>query len=385
MNQMPKIQQCFDPKLLNAPPEERSKFFEEKVLQHPHLHRASENLWEEVRYAPKSSITLLTGPVASGRTTLARAFWQKFKLEQRQAMDEDRSFIPIVGAAAPAPNPQTNQVAWQTLLNDILGQLGSDLVGGRVYVPPEQFALTGIPLVSRKVSIPAQIQSIARLLEERKTKIVLINQADNLFDMHNPRSVRSAVQSLCQIVQGSDAKLVLCGGYSLASVGEYSGEWLSRSNPIHLRRYDISREEERNAFASSVYGLLSSFPAKLAFQTLTEADVEKFHTSSIGCVGHLKAMLKKALGRAVHHPQIPVTLDFLRQFALDNKSLKHLASEARMGEEKLIDIDQDEVRKALGQVDDVISRAKKPARGNGIHQLRIGERSPVRDAVGSRP
>jgi hypothetical protein len=109
---------------------------------------------------------------------------------------------------------------------------------------------------------------------------------------------------------------------------------------------------------------------------------------SVGCVGNLKDWLEKAYAMTLETDDKILTLDIIREAEHSNKTLIKLTKEAKVGEERLKDLPDDDLAALQGWTEMPVlptSIAEGVASSVGKKATRVnkpGKRGPSRDPVG---
>lgn len=393
------IEPKFDAALLDATPEEKLDYFQRKLLGHPHLEQAFNLALDSIEFAAKGEIVAIVGPTGVGTTQLGKKLWRKFR-DVATTVDEDGRVLPLVpaiGLEAPNQADRIDADYWKRLLAEIMRRGGDLLIDRKIYVPPSEFILTHpIPYADPlKRGIDTLIRATVSMLEQRQTKVLLINQAERLFPESDPAGCVRSQQILMDLAAQTNTRFVLIGGYQLVHASCARNNWLRRQHTVHFRRYDRNNKQEYGHFVRSLTNLLACMPTEQRLENLSEAGAMQLYISSVGCIGSLKKTLLLAFQHALRTGEA-MTENFILQFATHNVVALEIAKEARMGEHLLMDVTPSEVERVLdaGMPSEVDGAATAPANklrpkssvgGQGFYgRRRIGERRSSRDPVGGR-
>ncbi len=392
------IEPKFDSALLDATSEEKLDYFQRKLLGHPHLEQAFNLALDSIEFAAKGEIVAIVGPTGVGTTQLGKKLWRKFR-DVATTVDEDGRVLPLVpaiGLEAPNQADRIDADYWKRLLAEIMRRGGDLLIDRKIYVPPSEFILTHpIPYADPlKRGIDTLIRATVSMLEQRQTKLLLINQAERLFPESDPAGCMRSQQILMDLAAQTNTRFVLIGGYQLVRASCARNNWLRRQHTVHFRRYDRNNKQEYGHFVRSLTNLLACMPTEQRLENLSEAGAMQLYISSVGCIGTLKKTLLLAFQHALRTGEA-MTESFILQFATHNVVALEIAKEARMGEHLLMDVTQSEVERVLdagmpSEVDGAAVpanklRPKSSAGGQGFYgRRRIGERRSSRDPVGGR-
>ncbi len=393
------IEPKFDPALLDATSEAKLDYFQRKLLGHPHLEQAFNLALDSIEFAAKGEIVAIVGPTGVGTTQLGKKLWRKFR-DVATTVDEDGRVLPLVpaiGLEAPNQADRIDADYWKRLLAEIMRRGGDLLIDRKIYVPPSEFILTHpIPYADPlKRGIDTLIRATVSMLEQRQTKVLLINQAERLFPESDPAGCVRSQQILMDLAAQTNTRFVLIGGYQLVRASCARNNWLRRQHTVHFRRYDRNNKQEYGQFVRSLTNLLACMPTEQRLENLSEAGAMQLYISSVGCIGTLKKTLLLAFQHALRTGEA-MTESFILQFATHNVVALEIAKEARMGEHLLMDVTPSEVERVLDagmppEVDGAAfvptqkPRPKSSAGGQGFYgRRRIGERRSSRDPVGGR-
>lgn len=394
------IEPKFDASLLGATSEEKLDYFKRKLLGHPHLEQAYNLALDSIEFAAKGEIVAIVGPTGVGTTQLGKKLWRRF-WDVAPTVDEDGKVLPLVptiGVEAPNQAGRIDADYWKRLLAEVMRSGGDLLIDRKIYVPPSEFILTHpIPYADPlKKGIDTLIRATVSMLEQRQTKVLLINQAERLFPESDPSGCMRSQQILMDLAVQTKTRFVLIGGYQLVRSSCARNNWLRRQHTVHFRRYDRKNKQEYGYFLRSLINLLALMPTEQRLGMLSEAGAMQLYISTVGCVGTLKKILLLAFQHALRTGEA-ITEDFILQFATHNVVALEIAKEARMGEHLLMDVTSGEVEQVLdagmpppdedsaASVPTKKPRPKSPGGGQSFYgRRRIGERKSSRDPVGGR-
>lgn len=388
------IEPKFPAELLDATPEEKLKYFKQKVLNHPHLDQAYKLALDCIEFSEKGEIVPIVGPTGVGTTELGRKLWRNFH-DVATTVEEDGRVLPLIGSIgleAPSQAGKIDAEYWKRVMDEMLRQGGDVLTDRKVYVPPSQFILTHpIPYADpMRKGVDTLIHATASMLEQRQTQVVVINQADRLFPESDPAGCNRSQQILMDLAAQTRARFVLIGRYQLVRTSCPSNNWLRRQHMVHFRRYDRNSETEYHQFSVVLVNLLAHMPTVQRLDRITKEWVMRVYVSTVGCIGSLKRALLLALQHALRTGEV-MTEEFILQFVLHNVVALEIAKEARIGEHSLLDIATNEIEQVLGSLPpdanegSSMALAKPRSKGKAFSRgRRIGERKSSRDPVGGR-
>ena len=393
------VQPKFDKSLLAATQVQKLEYFERKILAHTHLTNAFHLAQDNIEFACSGEIVPIVGPSGVGTKLIGNRLWQLYQEQGATAEEQGtgRRNANSIGIEAPSQAGRIDAEYWKRLLGEILCRGGDLLIDRKIYVPPCEFTLThpiqfADPL---KGGIDTLIRATVSMLNQRKTKLVLINQAERLFPESDSAGCTRSQQILIDLAAQTQTRLVLIGGYQLVRASCARNNWLRRQHIVHFRRYDIRNKEEYATFIDALEFLLANIPSQQRLEKLSADGAWKLYMSSVGCIGSLKKTLLMAFQHSLRTGE-KMTESFILNFTQPNVAAMEIAREVRLGEALLTDVEFSEVERALniGSVSEETGSTKgsasktnrPPAAGNRstFGARRIGERKPSRDPIGER-
>ncbi|WP_261180556.1 TniB family NTP-binding protein [Anaerobacillus sp. CMMVII] len=163
-------EKLFPISLLKGPVDERIRYFENYVVAHPTLITAYKELLERIDVTSDNNILLVYGPSGVGKSTLFSKIIKHIYEDNTELIREDRGFIPVVGTEA--ISPETGIFDWIDFYTRALHSANEPLVDHKV-----SFDEAGI---KKSGSMRALRQSLENVLKYRKTKVVLIDEAQHM-------------------------------------------------------------------------------------------------------------------------------------------------------------------------------------------------------------
>ncbi|QBP77647.1 AAA family ATPase [Herbaspirillum huttiense] len=348
------------------------------TVAHPHMRAALDTALAAVRAGGAgSSIVIVTGPTGVGKTTLARKLRQNLQADYQDIIDENPEQIPILYGNAVAA--QGTSFSWKDFYSRLLKRSGEPLVERKLDIDHQQELFSDMPLARYRGNETADVlrQSVEICMRERKVRCLIIDEAHHILMVNDPKKLEFQFEAIKSLAIQTGAVIVLVGTYRLLDIRDQSGQLVRRSEIVHLPRYDVNTPSDVAKFKTALLELLEKIP--VAHKLNGEKDAKHFYVKTGGEIGILKDWLVRAVDRFYQAGAKKFDLAFVDQYALDNKALRRIILEALEGEEKLRDIDENDLEALLmGEVPRSANAVSKRGRSAG----RVGERKPVRDPVG---
>lgn len=364
-------------------------------------HRHFDDCYTEVQRlctrSGTSGVVILTGPTGSGKTHLARELFRTlrstFNAKSAGEMEDNAkkgdALIPVAGIRAVPP--RATAFDWQDFYIRLLEQLRDILVEKKLLVPIQLSLLGEFPVTSPAESMKVQAlrRSVEKALRLRETRVVVVDEAHHILMCKDPDMQRFAFEQLKSLTDETGIVLVLVGTYDLLDIRDHSGQLMRRSEIVHLQRYDYKDQGHLANFHRAFGCLAKALPLPLSIPNRLEA-IDLCYRKTAGCIGILRDLLLECLRRAIETGQAAIDLDLIHRSAKSNLAVKTILKEAMDGEARLIDIDDNEIRKLLLQTEDDrattysedTQQSRPKARKSQRGQRRPGTRNPRRDEVG---
>lgn len=361
--------------------EKRSRDFGSYTVGHPFLTNVYNQLTAAIKDRGEANLIFVFGPSGVGKTTLKFRVLKDLMNEFSPYILEDPCIIPYVSVDATAP--ESGNFNWKDYYKRALMELKEPLIDYKINY--EEVYKRSKP----NDSVANLRMALENALKYRKTRLVIIDEAQHLTKMTSGRKLVDQLDTIKSIADRTRVVHVLLGTYELSDFRNLSAQLSRRSRDIHFGRYRANIEDEFKAFLSTLYTLQTHIPLNQETNLLEYANF--CYERSIGCIGILKTWLHRALMKTLDEGREKLTLDDLIETALSLEKCAIMASEAVEGE-RLFDKDDEEnevkqkrLQGVLGlnysnkpsfeQEDIKINKIKKK-RGN------VGQRNPKRDVVG---
>ena len=221
---------------------------------------------------------------------------------------------------------------------------------------------------------------------------MLIDEAQHLSKMGSGRRLSDQLDVLKSLANRTRTVHVLIGTYELLAFRNLSAQLSRRSVDIHFPRYRTDNADDLKAFQTILRSLEQQLPLSETPNLLD--DWEYMYERSIGCVGILKDWLMRTLISVLRRDVGVLTHKDLQAHALSVAQCDKMLSEALEGERSLEEstTGRNRLRARLGLTSQEHTEVA-PSVGHGSvaaavsaqrqNRRRPGQRSPVRDAVGT--
>ena len=383
--QQPLIQdeepEYFDRALLLQPPGARQEYFEHHCLiEHPRLLEALDAILEAIcapgegaRARRSGTKVLVIGPARVGKTTLIHLLEERLLAYATSQMQADPHFIPF--ASVIAPEPGSGRFEWTEFYQPVLRQLGNPFVDSPTH-----------PIRARQMR-----EALVAAYLERKPLAIIVDEAHHLAEAARGSRLQSQLNHLKNFENLTGVSHILVGTYAMRPFRKVNAQLACRSVDVHFPRYDMTREEDCQAFRSVLWALQRQLPVEEE-PRLAQKHWEFLYARSIGCIGLLKLHLNRALNRALKEGACTVTLDHLRQTAASDVRVKLALRNALESEAEFVE-EEDADEQLLALLRKPPSRASSLAKQKQNEQVQAqpsptpgnrkpGKRAPGRDSTG---
>jgi hypothetical protein len=380
-------QETFPRELLNRPVSERLAHFRSYTVAHPLLKEADTALKRAIQEPAGGSLVFVVGPTGVGKTTLRLRVEQYLKEAFLPEAKEDVGRIPVVAVEAVAPD--SGNFNWKDYYQRALRSLEEPLISHKIGSCGQDLRTC----TSRTAGTELRY-ALEQALRFRRPTAVMVDEAQHLTKMASGRKLSDQLDSLKSLANLAGCVHVLIGTYELLPCRNLSAQLSRRSIDIHFRRYRADDPKDVEAFQRVIFSFQRQLP--LAEEPQLWRDWEYCYARSIGCVGVLKDWLTRGLAAALETDAATLTREHLEKYSWSMDQCEKMAQEALEGESALTEKKEVRIRLltllglepkpgltdigATAEIRGMTATNQGSRRGRG----RVGERSPVRDAIGSR-
>lgn len=360
--------------------------FRRTQIEHPMMKRTLHEVLAAISRTAGPRIVLVVGATGVGKTTLANQIYTCVKRRYDAQIKADRNLLPIVGVTAASPHGAA--FSWKDFYTRMLKRTPHPLAD-RLLPPRMQQLFEDELIVTQADQLPPDPlrRAIESILRERKTKVLLIDEAHHILMCRDPRLLEFQFEAIKSLSNETNVTIVLFGTYRLLDICHQSAQLVRRSEVIHFRRYSGISGTETHEFRDFLHDLTPHIHLRQQRPLVSEA--EYYFTKSAGCCGILKDWLAKVYEAALVDGVRRIDADFAETYSIPNRDLKTIIDDAKAGEARLDDIALIELKRMLmpglypssgdSQTAAARGRAGVLARRPG---RRVGQRNPKRDPVG---
>lgn len=393
------IEELYSQSIATGTEEDQLQYFTKKLVAHPHLKNAKGLAIDNIEYAPHGEIVAIIGPEMAGTSKLAGSLKKHYATNWTAGeIPANDSMLHSIAIDAPSSTGRVDLSYWRRVLRGMLAAGGDILCDRKIFIPASEFQLChSLPSAPNAPNNNDWLLTATlRMLQQRQTNVLFINQAERLFQKGDAAGCRLTQQMLRDLATESQTRIVLVSNYQILFATELRGDFLQGKQLVHLRRYDHADESEYAEFSSTLVELLGHIAGPYRLKQLTDRGAKRLYLNSTGCIPAVKSTLLLTVGHA-HGKKEKITEDMLLECGNSNAVAAKRALDALRGERMLTDVTENEVERILnghtaaslagvgdsGQQGAATTSGKAGAKGAPAYrQPRIGERKPTRDPVG---
>lgn len=326
--QVQEVEQTFPKELLNRPADERIAYFEGFVANHPKIQTIYEELWESIHNQGKYPILYVFGPTGVGKTTLYNKIMGELTEKERANMGKDPGIIPFVGTRAIAA--ESGIFDWKDFYIRTLEKLKEPLIHKKALLDPKEELKYGA--YHNDKSTKAYRKAIENALINRKTSILLIDEAQHLAKMGSGKKLLNQMDVLKSLAAETQTLIILFGTYGLQHFLNLSDQLSRRGKEFHFPRYSYDNEDDLEEFENVLCSFQCQIPLKDEIDLLEYVDF--FYERSMGCVGILKDWIDSTFRHALNNGKEQLTIDDFNRTALSLDQCLTIAEEIVNGEKQ---------------------------------------------------
>ncbi|WP_419393428.1 AAA family ATPase [Cytobacillus praedii] len=352
--------------------EEKKNYFIERTINHPRLNQVYLDVMDKVNNSSKGKVYLVFGPTGVGKSTVC----SKVR-DNVENTNHNRSLIPV--ASLELPSPDNGKFNWKDFYKRLLKEMNEPLIDQKIIINNKEEKQRPIPNYV-PTTAPELRQSLENAIKYRKTKVILLDEAQHLLKVASAKSIRDHMDALKSIANLTGVVFFMFGTYELMDFFDLNGQLGRRTNEIHFSRYDMKRSKDKKEFKS----VINTFQCHLPFTEETNLVQywEFLYERSIGCIGILKEWLNECLKEALNKNQLTISYELLQKHAPSPTKALRIAEETIDGEERLEKQEEDlqSLKIKLGFKEE--DNKKHGEEEKKSKKKSPGKRTPTRDDIG---
>lgn len=319
---------------LTAEQQSRQLAFRDYRVTHSALRRVAEDLLELLMTPSETNVIVVTGATGVGKSTLTKVMLNKLVDDFDPLVDADASAVPLAYVEARRDGNARN--GFGRLYRKLIAQLWEPGMDNKVPYAVKDGRLV---MKSRVGTTADELRDILEeCLKQRKTRVVVIDEAAQLARFGKPEDVMDTIKSLANT---TNTKWVLVGSFDLYDIVTTSGQVMRRTALLNMERYitehktSKKNDTDKKAFKAVVQSLQNAWPCaeKPNFAAVSD---ELLHMS-LGCVGLLKTFMLDAANQQMRKAGEKWDYKFMlkaqKAVGLRNEMLKEIErGEARVRE-----------------------------------------------------
>lgn len=340
------------------------------AIPHRNWQRALADAFAILVCASPGEVICITGPSRAGKSLLIRRLVQM--LFGRNRFNET-GLLPAVIVEAVNAGPHggfSTKAFTQRLLESVKHPLfsmkGQDLDD-----------LLAMQKMDRSTEATLRM-ALEHALIARGTKYLFIDEAQHVkYASRDAQASFAVMDSWKCLAQTTGLVLVLVGAYPILDIVKHSPHLLGRNHQVHFPRYHAN-SEDIFAFGDLLQKYSSLLNLDPTLNSLTDV-VELMYEGSLGCIGLLKAWLKRTDAVASYHG-VPVTKDLLLSRRLTDIDLREIGAEIQAGERCLARTPASTKATSASGKPAAAGTSSTPAKPKG----KPFQRKPARSSAGNR-
>jgi tRNA A37 threonylcarbamoyladenosine biosynthesis protein TsaE len=300
--------------------------FKALKVKHPRLEEVDRAVRRAIDEHASVSQLILYGASGAGKSTIA-----KHITESWMESEPNRAIVPVV--LVEAHSSDIGPYVRLDYYRQVLVQLRNHAA-----VKDHLMNLALSPKLKRKPSDAAEWldlrDAVIYALERLQVKAVIIDEAQHLMHVEPPLKPLDQLDWLKGMTNRTNVLHILVGNYELYDFRNLSGQAARRGRDLHFPRYHLEEHSECEEFAGALRYLLEHVPLICDVDALL-LDWRWFAEWSIGCVGILRDWIVDTVAGLCEEGETTLTIQALKEYALQPDQRVRLEMEARAGEHKV--------------------------------------------------
>lgn len=241
---------------------------------------------------PEGDILAVMGPTGVGKSVLGDYLVTNALKEAEAEMLADAGLKPAIRVEAASSGE--DEFSWRLFYQGILEELGEDLS-----MPRQVFDVdpaSGRLVRARRTptnTLAGLRKAVERALVARQVKFLVVDEAAHIFRQCSERKLLIQLDTLKSLSNTAGVQLVLIGSYDLYELLFLSGQLARRIQVVHFSRYRQDVDADVRAFRACLRQFQEAHKGVWGDGLMEHA--EALMENTLGCVGTLKAVLKRAV------------------------------------------------------------------------------------------
>lgn len=320
---------------LTAEQQTRQFAFRDYRVTHSALRRVITDLMPLLMTASETNVICVTGATGVGKSTLTKVMLSKLVENFDPMMEADASAIPLVYVEARRDGNARN--GFGRLYRKLIAQLWEPGMSKKV-----PFTIQGGKVVmnSRAQTTVDDLRELLEdCLEQRKTRVVVIDEAAQLARFGKPEDVMDTIKSLANT---TNTKWLLVGSFDLYDILATNGQTMRRMALLNMERYRAENrdkldddKDDPKSFEKVVKLLQAAWPC--AEKPNFAAVSDELMAMSLGCVGLLKTFMLDAANLQMRKPGEKWSYEFMKMAQKSIGLRSKIEEEILRGEKRVQD------------------------------------------------
>jgi energy-coupling factor transporter ATP-binding protein EcfA2 len=303
------------------------KAFKAVRVKHPRLEEMDRAVRRSISEHASYSQLILYGASGAGKSTIAKHITESFLQEE-----PNRAIVPVVFVEAHSSD--IGPYARLDYYRQVLAQLRNHAA-----VKDHLMNLALSPQrPGRKSGDIAEWldmrDAVIYALERLRVRAVFIDEAQHLMRVEPSAKPVDQLDWLKGMTNRTNVLHVLVGNYDLYDFRNLSGQAARRGRDLHFSRYHPESKTECEEFVGALQYLLERVPLNCDVRSLLSHWLW-FAEWSIGCVGILRDWVVDTVAALCEEGKTTLTIEALKEHALQPDQRVRLEMEARAGERKV--------------------------------------------------
>jgi hypothetical protein len=311
--------------VLKLSPLNKIKYLYSFQVKHKNLEDVAMDLMMLLNPFNETNILFLIGATGVGKTTLVKRLIRVVVEKLQAECRKKASIVSLIFIPAPANGEKS--LSWVSVYEKILKASNEILVKKKQANVIENGIMTVQP--RKYKNLQALRDALESMLKNRKVRVLAIDEAYHMLRFGNYSAV---MDTLKQISEGTNVKLLLIGSYNLLDLACDYGQVSRRAEILHFERYHRDCDTDEKQFADIVEKIQENWPCEIIpnFSAISKELME----ASLGCIGLLKSLMLRALVMQLENKGKwnPI---FLSKAAKSMKLLESIKKEIEHGEAKI--------------------------------------------------